>query len=99
MTVSLVLQKLTDALLEMEEERAIWSAKEKASIEAIEHKAKLYDREIASFSRETSEVSSSSLVLIIKSFLLVSKIFSIALSRSYRIILNIVQECFGGFCV
>lgn len=48
--------KLTDALLEMEEERAIWSAKEKASIEAIEHKAKLYNREIASFSRETSEV-------------------------------------------
>jgi hypothetical protein len=54
--VSLVLQKLTDALLEMEEERAIWSAKEKASIEAIEHKAKLYNREIASLSRETSEV-------------------------------------------
>ncbi|KAM5551725.1 kinesin-like protein KIN-7O [Rosa sericea] len=44
--------KLTDSLLEMEEERVIWSSKEKASIEAIEDKAKLYKREIASFSKE-----------------------------------------------
>lgn len=32
----------------MEEEKAIWSAKEKASIEAIEEKAKLYNAECAS---------------------------------------------------
>lgn len=38
----MVLQKLTDSLLEMEEDRAIWSSKEKASLEAIEDKAKLY---------------------------------------------------------
>lgn len=42
------LQQLTDSLLEMEEEKAIWSAKEKASIEAIEEKAKLYNAECAS---------------------------------------------------
>ncbi|KAH9680263.1 kinesin-like protein KIN-7O [Citrus sinensis] len=40
--------QLTDSLLEMEEEKAIWSAKEKASIEAIEEKAKLYNAECAS---------------------------------------------------
>lgn len=49
-------QQLTDSLLEMEEERAIWSAKEKASIEAIEEKSKVYNMEITSLSREMSEV-------------------------------------------
>ncbi|XP_034226435.1 kinesin-like protein KIN-7O isoform X2 [Prunus dulcis] len=48
--------QLTDSLLEMEEERAIWSAKEKASIEAIEEKSKVYNMEITSSSREMSEV-------------------------------------------
>ncbi|XP_050228609.1 kinesin-like protein KIN-7O isoform X2 [Mercurialis annua] len=50
--------QLTDSLLEMEEEKAIWSAKEKVSIEAIEEKAKLYDMEIISLSNELSEVKS-----------------------------------------
>lgn len=49
-------QQLTDSLLEMEEERAIWSAKEKASIEAIEEKSKVYNMEITSLSQEMSEV-------------------------------------------
>ncbi|KAL6272660.1 hypothetical protein ACE6H2_023352 [Prunus campanulata] len=48
--------QLTDSLLEMEEERAIWSAKEKASIEAIAEKSKAYNMEITSLSREMSEV-------------------------------------------
>ncbi|KAK9922370.1 hypothetical protein M0R45_030836 [Rubus argutus] len=48
--------ELTDALWKWRRKEAIWSAKEKASSEAIEHKAKLYNREIASLSRETSEV-------------------------------------------
>ncbi|TQE05873.1 hypothetical protein C1H46_008556 [Malus baccata] len=48
--------QLTDSLLEMEEERAIWSAKEKASIEAMEEKSKLYNMEITSLTREISEV-------------------------------------------
>ncbi|XP_050386560.1 kinesin-like protein KIN-7O isoform X2 [Argentina anserina] len=48
--------KLTDSLLEMEEERVIWSSKEKVSLEAIENKSKLYKMEIASNSKEMSEV-------------------------------------------
>ncbi|KAM0070064.1 putative plus-end-directed kinesin ATPase [Helianthus debilis subsp. tardiflorus] len=39
--------QLTDALLVIEEERAIWSTTEKASVEAIENKAKSYSAEIA----------------------------------------------------
>ncbi|KAJ0716663.1 putative plus-end-directed kinesin ATPase [Helianthus annuus] len=39
--------QLTDALLAIEEERAIWSTTEKASVEAIENKAKSYSAEIA----------------------------------------------------
>lgn len=64
------LQQLTDSLLEMEEERAIWSAKEKASIEAMEEKSKLYNMEITSLTREMSEVVFiSALVYTMKSFL------------------------------
>lgn len=48
--------QLTDSLLEMEEEKAIWSAKEKASIEAIEEKVKLYHAESASLLKGMSEV-------------------------------------------
>ncbi|KAH9649186.1 kinesin-like protein KIN-7O [Citrus sinensis] len=48
--------QLTDSLLEMEEEKAIWSAKEKASIEAIEEKAKLYNAECASLLKGMSKV-------------------------------------------
>ncbi|XP_059646136.1 kinesin-like protein KIN-7O isoform X2 [Cornus florida] len=48
--------QLTDALLAMEEEKAIWSAKEKASIEAIEEKAKSYNAEIMLLSKEMSQV-------------------------------------------
>lgn len=54
--VSLILQRLTDSLLEIEEEKAVWSAKEKASIEAIKEKVKLYNAEIVSLSKELSEV-------------------------------------------
>lgn len=40
----------------MEEEKAIWYAKEKASVEAIEEKARLYNIEKGSLSNELSEV-------------------------------------------
>ncbi|OMP05888.1 hypothetical protein COLO4_08473 [Corchorus olitorius] len=48
--------QLTNSLLEMEEERAIQCAREKASVEAIEEKAKLYNLEITSLSETLSEV-------------------------------------------
>ena len=52
------MQQLSDSLLEMEEERAIWSAKEKASIEAIGEKAKSYNVEIMMLSKEMAQVRS-----------------------------------------
>ncbi|KAL9237922.1 hypothetical protein vseg_012415 [Gypsophila vaccaria] len=48
--------QLTNALLEMEEERAVWSAKEKASVEAIKDKANIYNVEITALSSELSKV-------------------------------------------
>lgn len=51
------MQQLTDSLLEMEEEKAIWSAKEQASIKAIEKNTKLSNAEITSLSTELSEVT------------------------------------------
>ncbi|KAI3692015.1 hypothetical protein L6452_31820 [Arctium lappa] len=48
--------QLTDALLAIEEERAIWSTTEKASIEVIESKSKLYSAEIAVLTDALSEV-------------------------------------------
>ncbi|OMO99839.1 hypothetical protein CCACVL1_03590 [Corchorus capsularis] len=48
--------QLTNSLLEMEEERAIQCAREKASAEAIEEKEKLYNLEITSLSETLSEV-------------------------------------------
>ncbi|KAF8043736.1 hypothetical protein BT93_A1912 [Corymbia citriodora subsp. variegata] len=48
--------QLTDSLLEMEEEKAIWSAKEQASIKALEENTTLYNAEISSLSTELSEV-------------------------------------------
>lgn len=56
--MSLSVQRLTDSLLEMEEERAVWSAKEKVSVEAIEEKSKLHNMEIISLSKELTEVRS-----------------------------------------
>ncbi|XP_015582327.2 kinesin-like protein KIN-7O isoform X1 [Ricinus communis] len=47
--------QLTNSLLEMEEEKAIWSAKEKVSVEAIDEKAKLFNMEITSLSKALSE--------------------------------------------
>ncbi|KAL0383458.1 UNVERIFIED_CONTAM: Kinesin-like protein KIN-7O [Sesamum calycinum] len=47
--------QLTEALLTMEEEKAIWLAKEKASVEFIGEKEKLYAAEIASLSEKLSE--------------------------------------------
>ncbi|KAI8543894.1 hypothetical protein RHMOL_Rhmol08G0254000 [Rhododendron molle] len=47
--------QLTEALLSMEEEKAIWSAKEKASIEAIEDKSRSYNAEITLLSKEMLE--------------------------------------------
>lgn len=47
--------QLTDALLAIEEERAIWSTTEKASIEVIESKSKLYSAEIALLTDTLSE--------------------------------------------
>ncbi|KAK5787155.1 kinesin-like protein KIN-7O isoform X1 [Gossypium arboreum] len=49
--------QLTNSLLEMEEEKAIQCAREKASIEAIEEKRKLYNSEITLLSEKLSEVT------------------------------------------
>ncbi|KAF5933585.1 hypothetical protein HYC85_029756 [Camellia sinensis] len=51
--------QLTEALLAMEEEKAIWSAKEKASIEAIEEKGRLYNAETMFLSEGISEIATS----------------------------------------
>ncbi|KAL8210011.1 hypothetical protein R6Q57_006743 [Mikania cordata] len=48
--------QLADALLAIEEERAIWSTTEKASIEAIENKSKSYKAEIALLTDAMSKV-------------------------------------------
>ncbi|KAK4485521.1 hypothetical protein RD792_008163 [Penstemon davidsonii] len=50
-----LLMQLTEALLSMEEEKAIWSSKEKASVEVIEGKEKLHTTELALLSKELSE--------------------------------------------
>ncbi|KAL2318095.1 hypothetical protein Fmac_031971 [Flemingia macrophylla] len=47
--------QLTDSLLEIEEERAIWSAKEKAALLAIEEQAKSNNVQITSLSTKLSE--------------------------------------------
>jgi hypothetical protein len=49
----LILQQLSDSLLEMEEEKAIWFSKEKASIEVIEEKG----AEMTAMTKAMSEVS------------------------------------------
>ncbi|CAM8904359.1 unnamed protein product [Rhodiola kirilowii] len=49
--------QLANALLESEEEKAIWSAKEKASVEAIEEKSSSYNAAIRSLSYEISEMA------------------------------------------
>ncbi|KAK9123284.1 hypothetical protein Sjap_012886 [Stephania japonica] len=49
--------QLTDALLELEEERAIWSAKERASIESLTKTANLSKAEFASLSEELLKMS------------------------------------------
>ncbi|CAH8259971.1 unnamed protein product [Arabidopsis lyrata] len=46
---------LANSLLEMEEEKAIWSSKEKALTEAVEEKIRLYSIQIESLSKEMSE--------------------------------------------
>ncbi|RWR91208.1 kinesin-like protein KIN-7O isoform X1 [Cinnamomum micranthum f. kanehirae] len=48
--------QLTDALLELEEERAVWSSKEKASVESIAEKVKMSNTEIALLSKDLLEV-------------------------------------------
>jgi len=53
-----VVQHLANSLLEMEEEKAIWSSKEKALTEAVEEKIRLYNIQIESLSKEMSEVCS-----------------------------------------
>ncbi|GER25788.1 kinesin motor family protein [Striga asiatica] len=47
--------QFTEALLAMEEEKAIWSSKEKASFEVIGEKEKMYTSEIVSLSQKLSE--------------------------------------------
>ena len=49
-------QQLTNALLDLEEERAVWFAKEKASVEAIKEKANAYNDEVGLLSSELSKV-------------------------------------------
>uniref|UniRef100_A0A1J3ET78 Kinesin-related protein 4 n=4 Tax=Noccaea caerulescens TaxID=107243 RepID=A0A1J3ET78_NOCCA len=46
---------LANSLLEMEEEKAIWSSKEKALTDAMEEKIRLYSIQIESLSKEVSE--------------------------------------------
>ncbi|XP_019092168.1 PREDICTED: kinesin-like protein KIN-7O [Camelina sativa] len=46
---------LANSLLEMEEEKAIWSSKEKSLTEATEEKIRLYNIQIESLSKEMSE--------------------------------------------
>ncbi|KAF8094214.1 hypothetical protein N665_0367s0003 [Sinapis alba] len=46
---------LATSLLEMEEEKAIWSSKEKALTEAMEEKMRLYNIKIESLSKEMAE--------------------------------------------
>ncbi|CAA7059993.1 unnamed protein product [Microthlaspi erraticum] len=46
---------LANSLLEMEEEKAIWSSKEKALTDAMEEKIRLYSIQIKSLSKEMSE--------------------------------------------
>ncbi|XP_010486612.1 PREDICTED: kinesin-like protein KIN-7O [Camelina sativa] len=46
---------LANSLLEMEEEKAIWSSKEKALTEAMDEKIRLYNIQIESLSKEMSE--------------------------------------------
>ncbi|XP_047946706.1 kinesin-like protein KIN-7O isoform X1 [Salvia hispanica] len=48
--------QLTEALLSMEEDKAIWLSKERAAMESIEEKEKLYMVEIASVSEKLAEV-------------------------------------------
>ncbi|CAN1174954.1 Kinesin-like protein KIN-7O [Linum perenne] len=48
--------QLTDSLLEIEEEKAIWFSKEKASLVAIEEKRKLHNEEITTLYNALSEV-------------------------------------------
>ncbi|XP_051150638.1 kinesin-like protein KIN-7O isoform X2 [Andrographis paniculata] len=50
--------QLTEALMTMEEEKAIWSSKEKASMEIIGEKEKHYNAEIASLSTKLSAAGS-----------------------------------------
>lgn len=53
-----LVQHLANSLLEMEEEKAIWSSKEKALTDAMEEKIRLYSIQIESLSKEVSEVCS-----------------------------------------
>ncbi|KAG6427941.1 hypothetical protein SASPL_112189 [Salvia splendens] len=48
--------QLTEALLSMEEDKAIWLSKERAAMESIEEKEKLYTVEIDSVSEKLAEV-------------------------------------------
>ncbi|XP_054779938.1 kinesin-like protein KIN-7O isoform X2 [Prosopis cineraria] len=48
--------QLTDSLLEMEEEKAMWSAKERAAVQAIEEKARLNNVQTMSLSKELLDV-------------------------------------------
>lgn len=71
--VTLILQQLTNALLEREEERAIWSAKEKAALLGIEEQARSNNEKITSLSTELSEVRITALLIRVS----LDRIFSI----------------------
>lgn len=55
--------QLTNALLDLEEERAVWFAKEKASVEAIKEKANAYNDEVGLLSSELSKVRNEMLLI------------------------------------
>ncbi|KAJ8449786.1 hypothetical protein Cgig2_001442 [Carnegiea gigantea] len=55
--------QLTNALLDLEEERAVWFAKEKASVEAIKEKANAYNDEVGLLSSELSKVRNEVLLI------------------------------------
>ncbi|KAK6149072.1 hypothetical protein DH2020_016597 [Rehmannia glutinosa] len=62
--------QFTEALLTMEEEKAIWSSKEKASVEVIGEKEKLFTAENFSLSQKLSEVLSSATNLTLPAMLI-----------------------------
>lgn len=85
------MQQLTNALLEIEEERAIWSAKEKAALLAIEEQARSTNEKITSLSTELSEVRI--MALLIRDSL--DKVSANTSKRKLEMIINLLNNSFS----